>query len=71
MEQSFLEPHGNYFDTESDEYRLRELSTNDVKGLGIANPIRVWCYLTTDSYIKPGDTFEVNDEFIDRMNNYE
>ena len=71
MEQSFLEPHGNNFDTESDEYRLRELSTNDVKGLGIANPIRVWCYLATDSYIKPGDTFEVNDEFIDRMNNYE
>ena len=71
MEQSFVEPHGSNFDTESDEYRLRELSTNDVKGLGIANPIRVWCYLATDSYIKPGDTFEVNDEFIDRMNNYE
>ena len=64
-EKSYVEPHGEYFE---DGGRLTELSTDMVEGLDIlVNPIRVWCYLSSETDIQPGSTYTVNTRFIDRL----
>lgn len=64
-EQSYVEPHGEYFEEGG---RLTELSTDMVEGLDIlVNPIRVWCYLSSETDIQPGSTYTVNTRFIDRL----
>lgn len=64
-EKSYVEPHGEYFEEGG---RLTELSTDMVEGLDIlVNPIRVWCYLSSETDIQPGSTYTVNTRFIDRL----
>ena len=64
-EKSYVEPHGEYFEEGG---RLTELSTDMVEGLDIlVNPIRVWCYLSSETDIQPGSTYKVNTRFIDRL----
>ncbi len=65
-EKSYVEPHGEYFEEGG---RLTELSTDMVEGLDtlLDNPIRVWCYLSSETDIQPGSTYTVNTRFIDRL----
>ena len=68
-EESYLEPHGSCFEENG---RMTEINTDMIDAFKddiplLQYPIRVWCYLSSETDIQPGSTYTVNTRFIDRL----
>ena len=68
-EESYLEPHGSCFEENG---RMTEINTDMIDAFKddiplLQHPIRVWCYLSSETDIQPGSTYTVNTRFIDRL----
>ena len=67
-EESYLEPHGSCFEENG---RMTEINTGMIDAFKdiplLQYPVRVWCYLSSETDIQPGSTYTVNTRFIDRL----